>query len=194
MLINNLIIKLLNNILINNQGSLNLLKKFNQQSFSISAIGLFKINAIIQEDGLLKDIDTTDYTTYISIPLSISTYLLDNKQIEAIKNINIQGNKEFGMNILNIFSNLQLEYNISSSSFANSIIFNILKNFINTIKSSIGIFIQNTGQSITEYIQYETQDIVSYYEIEQFCNNVDELKEKTELLLKRFNLLDKKLP
>ena len=56
------------------------------------------------------------------------------------------------------------------------------------------LIVYNTSQSISEYLQYETQDIVSKYEIEQFCNDIDELKEKTELLSKRFNLLGYKLP
>jgi ubiquinone biosynthesis protein UbiJ len=194
MLINNIVLSLLNKILLNNQGSMALLQKFSQQSFSINIVGTFSLNAIIKDDGLLQSIDTEVYTTYINIPLSVSKYLLNNNQLDAIKDINIQGDKQLGMSILNILANLQLTNIAGYSSLTNSIVYISLTNFINTIKNTLQLIVYNTSQSISEYLQYETQDIVSKYEIEQFCNDIDELKEKTELLSKRFNLLGYKLP
>ena len=41
--------------------------------------------------------------------------------------------------------------------------------------------------SISEYLLYETKDIVNKFAIEDFCNQVDELKSRVEILIKRIN-------
>ena len=69
MIFNKVFIKLLNNILSYNQGSLNILKKERNKTFKIVFPALnFKLCAKIDIDGYL--IDTDEFSTTIIFPLS----------------------------------------------------------------------------------------------------------------------------
>jgi ubiquinone biosynthesis protein UbiJ len=182
----------INKILASNQGSCLLLRKYNGKSFVINIAGLINFSANITSDGLLVHRNDPDYTdTSIKINSTIAGTLLENNHPEMLKHITITGDKSFGLELLKILSNLEItEALMHNQSVSLSFVLSILGKFITIIKNNLQLITRNTAQSIIEYLQYETTDIVGRHEIEQFCTSVDILKERADRLIKRFNLLD----
>ncbi|MFN8770746.1 MAG: hypothetical protein ACK5Z5_05795 [Neisseriaceae bacterium] len=189
--LNNKILPLINKILANNQGSLKLLQRYSNNSFTISLLGLINFSATIAENGFLNTLDEIDnITTHIKINPEIARSLVNNNKIEMLKYITISEDKQFGVELLKILSNLQIiEALTYTESLPLSIIIDILRKSLAIIKNNISLITQNIAQSVTEYLQYETTDIVNKYEIEQYCNQVDDLREKADIITKRINLL-----
>lgn len=192
MLFNNTILSILNKILQVNEGSLLLLKEYSGNTFSINIIGLLKIVAKLDNDGFLSTTDNTSYTTDISVPFSISPHLIQNNQLEMIKEVQINGDKQFGLDLLKIFSNLKFSHVNYNHGIVAVTLQNTLEKFFKSIKNTLQLVFNNANNSISEYLQYETQNIVSRYEIDQFCVEVDEIRERTNLLEKHLNLLGNK--
>lgn len=192
---NNSFLLLINKVLANNQGSLLLLKKYRGQTFSINIIGLINFRAIICNDGLLDEIDQNMPTSInMSIPLSIASEVIRNNKMAMLQKISFRGNKHDGIEILKIISNLQIsEAILQTDSVWLALLIKTLNKFIGTLKNTLLLFGKNASQSISEYLQYESKDIVNQYEIEQFCDAVDTLRERTDTLIKRINVLNNKL-
>lgn len=187
-----MLLSTINKVLATNEGSRLLLQKYSGKSLLISISGIISFSSNIDGDGYFSHYSNPDYTdTSIRINSTIAGTLLDNNQPEMLKHITISGNKSFGLELLKILANLEItEALLYSKSTPISVTFEILRKFITIIKNNLQLMTRNTSLSLTEYLQYETADIVSRYEIEHFCTSVDTLKEKTDLLIKRFNLLD----
>ncbi len=189
MLFNNIILSAFNKLLKNNEGSLLLLQKYAENNFSINVIGLCKVIAKIGADGFFYWDDSNTHTATIIIPFSITTHLIQQNQLEIIKKIQIEGNKQFGLELLQIFSKLNYKHIPLTQGIHGAIIQNSLNNFLKTMQNTLKLIINNANTSISEYLQYETQSVIGYYEIQQFCNDVDELRERTNLLEKHLNQL-----
>lgn len=192
MILNNMFLSTINKILATNQGSCLLLQKHSGKSFVIDIAGIMNFSANITGDGFLVHCSNPDYTdTSIKINSTIAGTLLDNNHPEMLKHITITGDKSFGLELLKILSNLEIAAALMhSQSVPLSITLSILRKFVTIIKNNLQLITRNTAQSLTEYLQYETTDIVGRHEIEQFCTSVDMLKERTDRLIKRFNLID----
>ena len=183
--INRITLNLINKILSNNESSLQLLQQYCNKSFSINVASILNISAIITHDGYLSYIGNTEFTTSVEIPVSIASSLIMNEQLKAIKHLQIHGDKQFALAILKILSNLHLEITPKTHSISAIMLQNTLDKFIKIIKNTLFLILNNAGQSTSEYLQFETMDIVNTYEIEKFCNDVDELKARVELFEKK---------
>ncbi len=188
MFINDSMLFVLNKTLSNNESSLNSLKQHIYKSFKINFLGL-SLSAVINQDGVLSRYSETEFTVIINIPITASTYLINQNKIDLFKQLTFIGDKKFGRELLEILSKLN-SYGLFStqSSFAN-ILVNQLINLIKMIIAQIKLTSTNASQSISQYLLYETEDIADKYEIDKFCNAVDDVKARVELLNQRINLL-----
>lgn len=180
----------LNKILKHNQGSLTLLKKYQTKSFLLNILGL-PVAAKIDTDGFLIETHHTDYDVTITIPSSITTYLADQDKLAAIKKVTFTGDNKLGLELLEILSNLQLSGLYTSDSPMVNLVLGQIVNLITTIKNYLQLLAKNAATSISEYLVYETGDIVDRYTLEKFYTEVDQLKSRADLLSKRIAQLVK---
>ena len=191
MLFYNKFLFLINVVLEQNQGSVVLLKKYSEQSFCIDIAGFISFSAVITDAGVLdKIVDKNTVDAKVRINPTIVATLLDSTPAELIKHISFDGDKEFGVKLLEIFSNLQVSDGLfKTQSLSLTIIFDMLRKFITLLSGTLKLVTQNAGISIAEYLQYETNDVVCSSDVDNFCNSVDFLREKADLLMKRAELL-----
>lgn len=177
-----------NKILSSNEGSLNILRKYHGKSFKLNLIG-FHFSGLIEADGLItKPVDET-YTVEITIPLSTASYLIHQDRLATYKEITFHGDQAFGRELLEILSNLHFSGVYSNASPVTLLFVNQFSKAIQAIKNNLSLIQSNVGTSVSEYLLYETEDLVTHYELEEFCNAVDELNSRTDRLTARINLL-----
>lgn len=187
MIANNILITIFNKLLDLNSGSRNELRKYNGKSFILNIIGL-KLKARINEDGLLSDCDDLSnekIDAAIIIPMSIAPFLITQDKLELFRQIKIIGDNSFATNFLEILSKLNFTGIYAKVSPINGVLLKQLENILISIKNYFSHINSNMSRSFSEYMVYETGDIVNKHKIEQFCTNVDELKARTTLLEKK---------
>ena len=182
MLFNPLAIKLINIILSDNPGSRELLAKQQGKAFKLIFPG-FGISAVCDIDGYLITHDVVNYDVIIKIPLDSAAFLIDKDKLAVYKKISFNGDTNFGRGLLEIFSKLHLDgiYTKVNS----PLMLMVLNKFTDLVKITtnyLKFLANNSGNTLKEYLRYETQDIVTRLENDQFCNNVDELQSLSEFL------------
>jgi ubiquinone biosynthesis protein UbiJ len=187
---------ILNTILKHNPSSVELLKLHHDKSFLITTTGL-SIAATIDDNGLFEQLpiynkNEHNYTVEINIPINIITYAINQNKLDTFKKISFIGDKYFGRTLLEILSNLHINDIYKTKNPVILLIINRIHYLLNMLQSQFILMTNNISHSFAEYIQYETRDIANPYEIENFCTQVDELKARTELLMKRIALLKTK--
>lgn len=189
-IISKTIIDLLNFTLKDNLGSVELFKNHANKSLVIKMIGV-DFAFLITADGLFSNIINSQqpFDVEIYIPISIISYAIDHDQIKAFQKIQMVGDNALGRNILEVLSNLHFSGLYKTTNPLAGMAIRQFISLLNAFKSQILLMGGNFGHSIAEYLQYEKHLIVSNYEIINFCDDVDELKSRTELLIKRFELL-----
>lgn len=187
MIANNILITIFNKLLDLNSGSKNELRKYNGKSFILNIIGL-KLKARINEDGLLNscdDLNDDEVVTTIIIPVSIAPFLIIQDKLELFRQIKIIGDSSFAANFLEILSKLNFAGIYAKVSPMSGVLLKQLENILITIKDYFMHISNNISLSLSEYMLYESGDIVNKHKIEQFCTSVDELKARTTLLEKK---------
>ncbi len=184
-----LLLSLLNKILYYNESSLNLLTKHASKSFDLNAIGV-SIKALINHNGMFIPLEKmVEPTVRIIIPLSTATYLVDNDKLTAFRKILFDGDITFGRELLEIFSNLHLDGVYAKTSPFNGMILSKLEQILIQIKQQLGLMTANSTNSVKEYLLYETEDLVTQHEMKDFCDSIDELSDRTNILQQQINLL-----
>lgn len=182
-------LSLLNKILEHNEGSTNLLKHYSGKSFKLNLVGI-SISAFITESGLLQAVDENDeFNVDVFIPATTASYLVNQDKIDAFKKISFHGDIEFGRALLEIMANLHLSGLYANTSPAAGLMLSQLGKVINMLKEQMLLVGQNSTNSVTEYLLYESEDIVTRYEIQDFCDNVDDLNDRLNLINQRINNL-----
>lgn len=199
-MLNALILSALNKILQHNEGSINLLKQYTNHSFKLSIAGLVGFYAAIDIDGLFVDPSEQKYnkastqnhepyepyhqkyTVEITIPLACANYVVNQDKLAAFQQINFTGNTQFGRELLEILSKLHFSGVYDTLPPLLQPVMIKLEQVILVIAKSIILLQHNASHSISEYLLYETQDLVTRFEIEEFCNQIDELNNRVELL------------
>lgn len=181
----------LNKILQYNESSLQKLKHISGKSFLLNILG-FSLSGIIDDEGfILAAQDEKIFDVEIFVPLESAKYLIEQDKLGFFQKIKINGNKNLARDLLEIFSNLHF----TGIYTAKSPIINLLINkLINSTKSIITLFkltATNTTNSITEYLLYQTEDLLTHNEVNKFYNEVDELKGQVDILQKRIDSLVK---
>ena len=183
-----LILILLNKVLLANESSQKLLTKNQGKSFRL-VLPVFSISAIINANGLL-DIHTKDeFSSTITIPTSIISPLINQDKLALIKEIDISGDKNFGLFILETLSKLNWNIIDQDKIPGGRIVIGTLSTFFNNLKSQLQLVAGNAVTSIKEYLLYETEDLITHHEMKDFCQAVDELNNRVDILKARINLL-----
>ena len=182
-------LSLLNKILEHNEGSINLLKHYHGKSFKLNLVGI-SIAALITDSGLLQVADeSTEFNVDVFIPPTTASYLVNQDKLDAFKKISFHGDIEFGRAILEIMANLHLSGLYTNTSPAAGLMLSQLGKVINMLKEQMLLVGQNSSNSVSEYLLYESEDIVTRYEIQDFCDNVDDLNNRLNLINQRINNL-----
>lgn len=177
-----------NYILNSNQGTKIELQPYAGRTFNINVMGIC-LSSKIKSDGSFDYYkESNNHDVEILIPMAATSYLIHKDQLATFKQLTINGDQAFGRKLLEILAKIHLTGFYPKSPVFGVIILQIEK-IITLIKEQILLTTRNGSQSISEYLLYETNDIVSRYEIETFCHNVDTLQEQTELLEQKINRL-----
>ncbi len=178
------ILLLLNKVLTSNASSQHLLAKYYNKSFRI-IFPVFSISAVVEKNGSLGLYEQNEVDSTIKIPLSSLNYLINQDKLAIIKQIEINGDKNFGLFLLELLSKLNWNI-IDHDKIPGS---KILVNFFIKLNEQLQLVATNAAHSITEYLLYETEDLVTQYEMNDFCREVDELNNRADILKARINLL-----
>lgn len=182
-------LSLFNKILEHNEGSVNLLKHYSDKSFKLNLAGM-SITALIAQNGLLQTTDESDeFDVDVFIPAATASYLLNQDKLDAFKKISFHGDIEFGRALLEIMANLHLSGLYANASPSAGLMLSQIGKVINMLKEQMLLVGQNSSNSVTEYLLYESEDIVTRYEIQDFCDNVDDLNNRLNLINQRINNL-----
>jgi ubiquinone biosynthesis protein UbiJ len=184
----NPLLLILNKALLANESSRHLLAKHHNKNFQI-IFPAFSISAIISDSGLLDAYEQNEYTSVIVIPLSAVNYFINHDKLELIKQISISGDKNFGLYILEVLSNINWHIIDNDKILSSGFIINTISKFFIELKKQIELVGSNAITSVNEYLLYESEDLVTRYEMDDFCQAVDELNSRTDLLNARINSL-----
>lgn len=184
----NVVLTILNKVLEHNEGSRNRLSYYHDRSFALNIVGV-SIIGVIDADGFISNSDAIvdNYDVSITIPAIVASYFVHKDQLDAFRQITFKGDTKFGRDLLEILSNLQFDSFYATLSPLNGIIVRQLSRVFIAIKDYFILVNKNMATSISEYLLYETRDIVTGYAIEDFCTEVDELRTRADLLIKRIN-------
>lgn len=184
-------ISVINKILQTNDGARKLLSQYSGKSF-ILQLPLFSINAVIDNDGYMQYLDSTKADTHMTIPLHNLKYFIDKDKFNALKAIEIEGDYPFAHALLKILSQLHFNLIYQTKSDGGIIVTNLVINGLKQLSTYLKRLGQNSSQSLSEYIQYESMDIVNRYELEEFYHKVDQLNASIDRLNHRYNHLERK--
>ena len=181
------ILTFLNKVLESNEGSRNRLMAYAGKSFQIR-LPFLSLSASISAKGLFESAET--YTATIDIPLTAASYLINKDKLAIFKQIRFSGDVVFGREILEILAALQFTGVIYNNS--NPLTMLAVNKFISiltALKNQMQLLSSNASHSISEYLLYESEDLVTRYEMEGFCTGVDDLSARTERLNAQINFL-----
>lgn len=172
--------------------------RFRCQSPAIDILLLFNNNGI----NLMPSEDTTEHLGELAIPwdacieipgLASLKHFFTTQESTSLENISseiiISGDIALGNECLAIFRYLEIDWEAHLSYFIGDIVSHQVgrhtRDFIRWVKKSTSTLTQDTR----EYLQYETNAIVSDLEYSDFKNNVSELNQATDKLEYRVNQL-----
>lgn len=186
-MINNILIVILNKILALNPSSVEYLKSYHNKCFYLNIVGL-SLKAQINIDGLLINSEN-ETDAIIIIPLEAASYLINNDKLDMLRQIKITGDLDFAVKFLEIISKLNFDGVYAKISPLNGVILHQLERVLLMIQEHFKLVSGNMGISISEYMQYETGEIINQHKLDNFCGSVDELKIRTDLLSKKIEKL-----
>lgn len=184
-MLSSLVIKALNLMLRANPQTQNKFKKLATKLIELK-LPLLRLNFIIAPDGSFEPENSVAADCEITIPISSSSYFLHHNQLQAFQNLQISGDKNLAKVFLETLatidiSNILYQHNSPALGILSVKIEKIMRQIIDYAQ----LINQNASLSTSQYIQYDAQIIVDKYQIDNFCNQVDELKERTDLLALR---------
>jgi len=189
---NKLLLIALNKIFAANSQLASELNKFIGQVIELQMPGI-SMKFMINNDLLLLDSDAASISV-ITIPLAATSYLINQNQMRTFQQVRISGNQKIGQEWLQLMSRLKITNVLYQH---DSMIFGFFAIKIEELMSNLIAYFQltvgNVGVSTAQYLQYESQDIVGRYELEDFYAGVDDINSKYEILQKRMERLLKAL-
>lgn len=176
-------------VLASNTGARGLLAKHKGRNFKLMLPG-FSIAAVCDIDGYLLEHNLNDYDVLIGIPLHSASFLIDQDKLSVYKKLSFSGDTTFAYELLEIFSKLHLD-GIYTKLDSPVMLFALhkLTNLSRAITNYLQPLVANTNNTVKEYLLYETQDLVTRFENDQFCSDVDTLRSRSDRLEQQ--LLDK---
>lgn len=189
-MLNTFAIKALNLLLQANPNTQTQLQKYATKIINLD-LPFISVQFIIAADGTFEAESVTPDCT-IRIPLAASSHLIHQDEVKTYRTLEITGDKELGKNLLTILASinttkvLYLSQNPVLNIFANK-----LEQLIESIVSYAKLVANNATLSTSQYLQYEVSVIANKYEVEEYCTQVDELRERCDLLTAKINKLNR---
>lgn len=151
--------------------------------------GNIKFELLITDNG---DVKTTNlaHDCTIYFPLAIISHLIHKDAIRTLRTIKITGNNKLAIEFLDIITKLNPTNFLYTN---NSQLLNLggfyTEKLVKSFVDYANLVVNNFTTSGSRYIQYEKNFITDKYQITEFCNQVDEIKDRYQLLLKRVQKL-----
>ena len=149
------------------------------------------LNFIIAPDGSLEAEDSAAPDCSIEIPFGSSSHLIHQDQLKTFQSIAIEGDKVLAKELMTILATLDASNVLYLHESPILGMFAVkLEKLLQGLVDYAKLVTQNAGLSTSQYVQHEAQIIADKYQIDDFCNQVDELKERTDLLTKRIERIN----
>lgn len=185
---NKLVIIILNQLFQANPRINSDLKQFTDKTIELQVIGI-AIRFMVSQDYMLKE-SYGSVDTMIVIPLAAGSYLIDQNQLKSFNRIQIHGDQKLGQNWIKLMSRLEVTNILYQH---DSVLLGVFAVQVERLLASIIDYLKlmtgNASYSVSQYLQYESDNIVGKYELKQFCAEVDELNSRYQLLNKRMERL-----
>ena len=182
MLFTNIGLAALNALLKHNEGSVQLLKQYAGKSFSLNVVGITMLGLIDIDGLLIAPEDQNALAVNIIVPAAVLSHVVTQDKLALVREIYFVGDREFGLKLLEIFANLQFSGIYAELPPWSGAVAYQLEQICAGIKNYLVALFKNAALSMSEYLVYESRDIVSGTQIEQFCDEVDELRNRMNLL------------
>ncbi len=173
------------------------LGQFSGKVIKLEITGINKVFFIYPGDGGMQV--TTEHEGHVDTVLRgspaslLKMGLVSNAASLLLKGeVEIEGDTRLGHQFKNILSQMDIDWSEPlSSMFGDAAAYQIQQT-----GSSLGEWSKKTiasfSNSVSEYLQEESRDVVTETELEIFCEEVDRLRNDTDRLQARINLLTKK--
>jgi len=160
-----IVLSLINKVLQANQSSLKRLAAHAHKSFMFNIAGGIKFSAVITATGLLAEANSSeDVDTTIVIPLLSLLQVTDKNRLKLLQQLHISGNRQFAVELLTIFSQLEVVGAVYSQLPPHYLpAAQLVIKLISSIKDTAKLIYDNTRQTISEYVQYEKPDCMANF-------------------------------
>ena len=187
-MLNTLAIKALNLLLKANPTTRGQLQKLATKVIELK-LPFLNLNFIIAPDGMLESEESAADCS-ITIPLASASHLIHQDQLQTFKTLQIEGDKTLAKNLLSSLATLDASKTLYLHNSPFLGIFAVkLEQFLKIIIEYAQLVSHNATLSTSQYVQYEVDLISDKYILEQFYTDVDDLKERCDLLGKRVERL-----
>ena len=188
-MINNTIINTINKVLKTNTSALNRLQPYASCTWSLKT-NFMTIRGLICANGELAPSNNTTTDCTMQIPFSIIPTLMSQDKILIFKQITIIGNTKLAKIILETLSELHFDgIMYQPQNQITSVISYKLNLIITQIRKYLRLITTNASTSISDYLIYENQTLISTFETENFCQDVYKLTNDVERLMQKINNL-----
>lgn len=152
---------------------------------------MISLNFIITANGFLEPEDLKP-DLVIDLPIKLASHFIHADEIKTFKDINISGDRQLALGVLSALAEIdpgKILYMKDSALLG--VMANKFEDLIKGMIDYIKLLSHNAGLSLSQYVQYESDLVTDQYQLEEFYVAVDQLKEHSELLVKRAERLIK---
>lgn len=144
------------------------------------------ITFLVTPEGMLDpEEDTPDCE--ISISAAVFGYLLHQDKLQTYQHITISGQQQLGQHFLKALSKIKITnilYQHNSQTLG--VIAVMVEKQLEQLVNYLQLLRDNSSYSLGKYLQYEIDLISDKFILEKFYRDVDDLRDRVELLTKRF--------
>jgi ubiquinone biosynthesis protein UbiJ len=189
-LINKVALQLFNQLI---EANPNIKQQLAQLAPSIIQLNLSLVSLafIVSHDGSLVA-ENSPADCSITITASAINHLVQDNQIKALQQLDIQGDYSIAQSFLQLVAKLDpknILYQTQNPLLG--VVINQLEQLVVNLITYLRLVFNNASYSTSQYLQFETNLITDKFSLEKFYYQVDELKQDYQLLRKRVERLTK---
>ncbi len=185
MIIAKLIAKLLNLHLEANPEVRKLLQKISGKLIRLN-LPLAGITFLITPEGLLNP-EEEEPDCQITITPAAASHLLHQDKLQTYRHITIDGQRAIGQQFLTALAQINITNVLyQHNSQLLGVMAVIVEKQLTQLISYLQLLRDNSSYSLGKYLQFETALVSDKFILEKFYRDVDELRDRVELLTKRF--------
>lgn len=183
-MLNSFAVKAINLLLDANIDTKSLLAKYSTKIVKIN-LPLVSVQFIIASDGGVEtESEAPDCT--INIPLSTASHVIHKNELKTYKSLDIEGDKTLAKDLLEILATIKVTRVLYLSDNPLMNMFAVqLEKILTSLVDYAKMVSDNAASSISQYVQYESNEVVDKFDLDKFSQEVDELNSRYELLAKR---------